>query len=490
MRNQFGYSVFYIFTLSLFLISSCVKFPERPPEIIPEIPGEPAEEHQVYLYDFGNERQNILAQITINSDGQVNLDKITFEIPPLKYNKSWLFLLTQDDCHHSAFSYTWAAINGKPLPTKTEPKPLYYDIEHLRAGDFPQDTVSLGKTLGSTDGTGKEVRFAFTTTLAPENNMDEETDVKLGFRGDEFRFFKKTHLTWSSVKELMNTGNGIAFHNIQMGVEENNVDTLLRHFSLSQDIIKKRLSGRGCKILAEPDGIKLYLSAAMLYPPIKLLTAQAEAEKLYPFRVKDNLYKRVLERREYLDSLNPLRPVKEAVEAELNKDKSERSAVHWLVHRTDINTANVLLWLNDNYGKDGDNSVWFPSLDEYYEYNYLRMNSSIKTSSETNSYKLTIYMPTEQYFYFPSLTINLKGIKVENIVGIKTSSEISGFSFANYEDGIMMNIDCRKFLVEKAQHYVKLYEKKKSKSNLSDAKYHVEMLKDSEIKIVLLNRLK
>ena len=99
-------------------------------------------------------------------------------------------------------------------------------------------------------------------------------------------------------------------------------------------------------------------------------------------------------------------------------------------------------------------------------------------------------MPTEQYFYFPSLTINLKGIKVENIVGIKTSSEISGFSFANYEDGIMMNIDCRKFLVEKAQHYVKLYEKKKSKSNLSDAKYHVEMLKDSEIKTVLLNRLK
>ena len=99
-------------------------------------------------------------------------------------------------------------------------------------------------------------------------------------------------------------------------------------------------------------------------------------------------------------------------------------------------------------------------------------------------------MPTEQYFYFPSLTINLKGIKAENIIGINTSSEISGFSFGNFEDGIMMNIDCRKFLVEKAQHYVKLYEENKSKSNHADALYHVNMLKDSEIKTGLLNRIK
>ena len=487
MRNMISYKIISFCTLSVLLITSCVKFPERPPEVPPEIPKEPVEE-QVYIYDFGNERQNILAQITINTDGRVNLDQITAEIPPLKYNKSWLFFLTQDDCHHAAFSYTWAAIHGKPLSTITDPKELYYDLGHLRAGDFPPDTISLGKTLGSTDGTGKEVRFAFTTTLAPENNMDAETDVNVGFRENYFRFYGKEHLTWDSVIEIVNTGNGIAFHNIKKGIEENNIDTLLRHFSLSQDIIKSRLSGRGCKILAEPDGIKLYLSAAMNYPPIKIMTAQTETEKLYPFKVKDNLYKKVIERKDYD---NELESIKEAVDAEMNKDKTDRSAIHWLVHRSDIpTTANFLLWLNDKYGKDGDNSVWFPSLEEYYDYNYLRNNSTIQKSTESNSYKLTIYMPTEQYFYFPSLTINLKGIKAENIIGINTSSEISGFSFGNFEDGIMMNIDCRKFLVEKAQHYVKLYEENKSKSNHADALYHVNMLKDSEIKTGLLNRIK
>lgn len=469
-----------IFILTAVLLISCVKFPERPPDAPPEIPTNPVEELESYIYDFGNERQDILAQITINTDGRVSLDKITTEIPSLKFNKSWLFLLTQDDCKHSAFSSTWAAINGKPLS-----KELYYDAGHLRGGDLPPDTVSLGKTLGITDGTGKEVRFAFMTTLAPEYSwMDAETDVNKGFSGNYFRFYMKSGMTWDSVIELVNTGNGIAFHDVN-AVDVENRDTILRHFSLSQDIIKKRLSGRGCKILAEPNGNKVYINAAMSYGPIKLMTAQAEAEQLYPFKIKGNLFKSILARKFYDNE-----EVKAAVLSELNKEVTERAAVHWGLHSTDLSTAEFLLWLNDNYGKDGDNSVWFPSLEEYYEYNYLRNNTTIQKVSENNSLRLTIYMPTEQYYYFPSLTINLKGITVENIIGINTSSEISGFSFANHEDGVMMNIDCRKYLVEKAQHYVKLYENNKSKLNLTDALYHVEMLKDSDVKKGLLNRLK
>ena len=480
MRNLIKYTIISLCTLIVLLITSCVKFPERPPEVPPEIPKEHVDEQLGYIYDFGNERQDIMAQITINTDGRINLEQIIAEIPALKYNKSWLFLLTQDDCKHAAFSSTWAAVNGKPLS-----KEFFYDAGHLRGGDFPPDTLSLGKTLGITDGTGKEVRFAFMTTLAPEYNwMDAETDVNVGFKGNNFRFYMKSGLTWDSVVEIVNSGNGIAFHDINATDVENR-DTILKHFSLSQDIIKKRLSGRGCKILAEPNGNKVYISAAMSYGPIKLMTAQAEAEKLYPFKVKGNLHKGIVERKFYENE-----ELKAAVLSELSKEAAERSAVHWGLHSTDLTTAEVLLWLNDTFGKDGDNSVWFPSLEEYYEYNYLRNNTTIQKSTESNSYKLTLYMPTEQYFYFPSLTINLKGIKAENIIGVNTSSEISGFSFANYGDGLMMNIDCRKFLVENAQHYVKLYENIKSKSNLMDALYHIDMLKDSEIKTGLLNRLK
>src|SRR5699024_1885108 len=109
-------------------------------------------------------------------------------IPVLKYNKSWLFMLTQDDCKHAAYSTTWAAINGKPLSYN-----YYYNAEQLAAGDLPSDIFYFKKTLGSTDGTGKEIRFAFTTTLAPEWEwMDTKTDVNKGFTKNYARFDMKS----------------------------------------------------------------------------------------------------------------------------------------------------------------------------------------------------------------------------------------------------------------------------------------------------------
>ena len=75
---------------------------------------------------------------------------------------SLLLLLTQDDCKQAAFSTTWAAINGRPLSDT-----YFYNAPHLRGGDMPPDTYSFGKALGSTDGTGREVRFSFTTAISP-----------------------------------------------------------------------------------------------------------------------------------------------------------------------------------------------------------------------------------------------------------------------------------------------------------------------------------
>lgn len=69
----------------------------------------PSKDHEVnpvgYLYPFGKEAQGIEAEIslTLASDAQIGADLIA-SIPALKYNKSLLFLLTQDDCKQSAFS--------------------------------------------------------------------------------------------------------------------------------------------------------------------------------------------------------------------------------------------------------------------------------------------------------------------------------------------------------------------------------------------------
>lgn len=438
-------------------------------------------EETTYLYPFGEEVTGTTAEITLRTDGKVDLNSLTTEIPCLKYNKEWLFLLTQDDCKQAAYSCTWAAIHGKPLSPG-----YYYDAGHLREGDLPPDAFRLGKTLGCTDGCGREVRFAFTTTLAPENPyMNVPADVRPGFTDNYYRFYMKSGLIWEDVKEILNYGGGIAFHDV-MAEDVNQVDSLLKHYGIAQQIIREKLSGRGCKMLAEPNGNKSYVTAALDYGEIQTLTAQAGTIILYPFQVESDLYKVLLNRVFY----NTPEQVKEAIAKQLKQGKKLRQAIHLGIHGTDENWAKFLLWLNDTYGKDGDDSVWFPNPEEYYEYNYNRIHARIEKTVQENVLKLAIVLPAGQDFYYPSLTVNIRGLKKENIVSVSSGESVTGFSYGNYEEGIMLNVDCRKFLVSHAAHFVDRYERRRSSSELEDARYFVNMLKNGEEKNNLLKRIR
>lgn len=452
-----------------------------------------------YLYPFAKETQNTTAEIIFQTSEKVQVNRINVNIPFLKYNKSWLCMLTQDDCKHSAYCRTWAVINGKPISNSTPyPTPtadnlndkheLFYDAEHLLKGDLPPTVIPAGKTLGYTDGTGKEVRYAFTTTLSPEEEwMNLKSEVNLGFSRNYNRFYMKTGLIWNNVIEMLNFGTGIAFHDVK-AYHVNDPADILEHYTIAQDSILKKLSGRGMKMLAEPNGNKSYITAALQYPEIKTITAQEGTVKLYPFQVTDDQHKSLINREFY----NNIANIKETIAAQMKLPKEKREAIHIGVHDTDNTWIDFLRWLNNSYGKDGDDSVWFPSQEEYYEYNYYRIHGTTRIEQiDDKTFKLTVTLPSEQYFYYPSVTVNLKGLSIQNISSVNSDDAVTGLSYGNYEDGIMLNIDCRKFLVEHATHYVEQYEKNKSnKSNKADARYFVNMLKESDKKKELSNRIK
>lgn len=446
----------------------------------------------VYPYPFGQEASNVTAEIIIHTNDSINFDSITFAIPNLKYNKSWLFMLTQDDCLNSAFHQTWAAINGKPLSNYTNAnnqKQNSYNIGQLLAGDLPPESYYLGKTLGITDGTGKEVRFAFTTTVYPEGEyMNSAETINPGYTSNYYRFMKH-NLTWGNVREIVNYGNSIAFHDVNAD-DVHNITDIYNHYLIVQDSIKLHLQNRGCKTLAEPNGNKDYIRAAYNYSSIQTITAQNNGDgilsrELYPYMDTTDLFQ-VLIKRYFIEPAN----IRTRVLTELQKPKEQREAVNIGVHSTDSSWVSLLLWLNDNYGKDGNDSLWFPSLEEYYEYNYYRHNTSItKTQINDSTIKITINIPSGEYFYYPSITVNVGGIRTNQIQSLNSNDAVTGLSYGNYEQGIMVNIDCRKFLLEHATHYVEQYEGNSIPSNKADALYFTNQLKDSPQKTSLLNRI-
>lgn len=453
-----------------------------------------------YIYPFGQEATNIKAEIIISTKGPIDKkENITAEIATIKYNKSWIFMLTQDDCVMSSLCCTWAAINNKPIsdselyPTPSaddasKTRTLFYHYPQLQYNDLTPITINLGKTLGSLDGTGKEVRFHCTTTLYPESkDMIDNIEINPGFIKHFSRFYNKT-LQWSSVVELLNFGWGIAFHDLLLSTSDKlNSNAILADYPIAQDIILSRLRGRGCKMLSQPDNNTNYVTAAQNYTPIQTITAQQNATNIYPFKVNDSMDKKVFYRRIFKDP----NTIKSQIKEMLELPKEERQLINIGVHNTDNDWIYFLKWINDTYGKDGDDSVWFPSQEEYYEYNHYRTQGTIKIDIiNDQTFKLIVSLPSKDYFYFPSVTLNLNGISKDQIASISSNDAIKGFSFSEYKNGIMMNIDCRKFLVEHAEHYISIYEKDKAnKGKKADAIYFTNMLKESNKKYELLKRI-
>lgn len=208
-------------------------------------------------------------------------------------------MLTQDDCIHTAFCRTWAVIHGKPVSDSNPFRlasagahQLLYDAHQLLNGDLPPNIITAQKTLGCTDGCGNETRFSFTTTIAPEEKwMNVQSKVMFSETTDYARFYNKSGLSWYDIVELLNYGTGIAFHDVK-AADVNVAENIREHFIIAQDSILKHLAGRGCKMLAEPNGNKTYLEAAQAYEPIRTLTAQTGTIRLNPFSVNGDLSKK------------------------------------------------------------------------------------------------------------------------------------------------------------------------------------------------------
>jgi len=56
-------------------------------------------QYNSYLYPYRNEAQNVVAEVTLVLDNAPEVEQVKAKIPHLKYNKSWLFMLTQDAEH-------------------------------------------------------------------------------------------------------------------------------------------------------------------------------------------------------------------------------------------------------------------------------------------------------------------------------------------------------------------------------------------------------
>ncbi|WP_308745189.1 Ig-like domain-containing protein [uncultured Bacteroides sp.] len=428
-------------------------------------------------------------ELDITSTSALNADSVAIEIPILKYDKKMLVSLTTDDANASSFCRVWAGVNGRPVSNK------FYHANHLDAGDIPDSIVdaTLEKTLGYTDGCGNERRFTHGVAIWPYastngNNMMDTTNPVDPSANNTYRFMTP-YLQWPDMKMMLKYGCSMYYHNIGTEIFGNDkeVGNVIAGLKADCERAIERV-GRGIKILARPDGNNVFLTAAAQSPHILMSVAEnSPAVDILPFS-SPKLFKAVGSR--FFPSSSEGNTEQDVVKnnfiAEYAKTKEQRKWFHFCCHTVTLDWVNLLVWFNDNYGKDGSDDIWFTTIDEYYEYDCIRKNTIIRKSVVGNTLHLSIYLPKGQYFYYPDFTLLLSGIT--QVDGITTDDKVTGLSYIVKDGKLMLNVNTSAKLIELAEEFTTHYEATRQAVWKNDALYIVTQLKEN-LRQVYLDRL-
>lgn len=155
---------------------------------------------------------------------------------------------------------------------------------------------------------------------------------------------------------------------------------------------------------------------------------------------------------------------------------------------------NHMSWLYDNYGKGGNDTIWFCPMDEFFEYQLGKILSVVKTSIADGFLKIKIKYPKFPHFrYFDSsLIIRKNAGNLGEINTVTPSENIVGLSYKKQDDGgltVCFNWNKgERSLPELAEKYTGIYESEQTEDAKWDALYFVNQLKE-DLQAPFLSRI-
>ncbi|MDD2952861.1 MAG: hypothetical protein PHC95_06830 [Parabacteroides sp.] len=411
-------------------------------------------------------------------------DLVRVRIPVLKYDKKLAYSYTFDDCVVAAYGKAFCMINRKWVD-----KEKFYHVGQQRSTGFMPP-----KSLGYTDGCGNERRFTFGVAIWPDME-NRNIDSFMNPVGREIGKYYP-YLVWRDIVPLLDFGCDIYFHNVnEIKYGNEDVNNLLKGLVACQDTTVKKL-GRGMKVLVRSDGNDLYVDAGRKYEDVVFMCASASPDPDIPFAInlrddKFDLYKKCQSRR-----YTELTPNAEELMAGIEEvHGTSYSWLHDFSHApNDFQyILDLFVRINDTYGKDGDDSIWFASLDEIFEYVNFRKNCEITKVVSNDSlyvrFECDLSDVPDKFQYHRDFSVLLSGVDSKNIK-IGSGSGVYGLSYAEMENkDLLININCNSSLLEKAERYTKLFENDHLGEKKEDALYFINQLKE-EYRIPFLMRCK
>lgn len=415
----------------------------------------------------------------------IDKSQISLEIPTLKFNKKFLFSYINDDSY-SIFQYIFSAINKRLLVTSYRPSPT--DTRemtwHLNMESNPTE---LAKVLSSytptdflqcTDGAGVKRRFATTVACWPDKLKDQYIGEDVGgfwpwISEKEFKYFK-------------DFGYMLGYHDLN-GYDSTTTTQALFDICMANTVkVFNDNVGITPKLMIEPNGDHAYLTFCQNNPTVQVMTAQDGVpliQNVYPFKSGFTLNKsKVAIERWFYDSNNIDYPAALLNALSTYHSATDKSTIQWLIgsaHHSDKWETDMFTQINSLYGDKGDDSIWVPTLDEMFEYTFMREGTVWRKTITDTGVKFKLFVPKMDNFFFRDLSVLLSGISDITGVTVSSGDNVYGTSFGISDNKLLVNLDFNPETLTKVEKYVSDYEENyNQKYKYDDAYYFVQRLKD------------
>ena len=465
---------YYRRTLAIYLLlqlslSCCIDtdrdLSKVPEEVLPKLSG-------VTSFNWGD------SYVTISANQPVS--SINASYAPLKYDKHMIVSYTIDDVPANAYSRAFAVIN----------KHLVDDMPNFHAGLKHTTGTLPEKTLGYTNGCGTEIRFPIGLAIwanIPNKSMNV-TDI-MGYKTPGTGY---PYLVWKDVIPIIDFGGNIYFHDVnERFTNDNTLDGIREGFDLDQARTVERI-GRKIKTLVVPNGDKNFYQAALDYNPITIISDQGGSDVIYPKELTTDLHKKYISR-EYFDNDQEIDNYFDQIKTNYESDNP-----YWFQffnHGASLTFMELLRRINDTYGKDGTDNIWFATIDEVYEYYHFKANYPIQKTIEGNKATFRIeaapdYKLPEECTYHRDFTLLVTGLESMNGVTLTFGPNVYGYSYKYRPEDktLMINLNCNPSLLERAQRYTDIYKDSPSDESKADALYFINQL-SPERRTVFLNSI-
>ncbi|MGD9555444.1 MAG: hypothetical protein AB7V25_00330 [Mangrovibacterium sp.] len=375
------------------------------------------------------------------------IDNIQLSIPKLKYDKKFVLVYTADDGFVGIYSFLQRWVN-KRVVTLTSSDPTSGGL--ATHDSRPRLTSEQSdKIVGITDGCGNRVPFHFGSAWITYNGAggDLHTD---GIISSEY--------LWNSEAQTFLDFFG-EIYNHELGGEPDAFTSLDKNAKILFDRF-----GIEPVVFIRPNGDDSYVDAYQVIDSLMIGTTEGSyLSNGFPDFYDIDFHKLLLARTDLGVVERTLDIIKGLVDT-LAGQATETTIPfsHWYVHRI-LNSSGVrgyeypickqyLSYINDTYGADGTDTIWMPTLGEFYEYLHFRQNAVIERKVVNNSVIFDITIPNQRQFRYKEISFLISGItstdELTNIQG-----EQYGVSSGLVSSGLLLNICYNRDLLALAEKY-------------------------------------